>query len=944
MGIARVFVGWQRPTLPAAADYLRERFAAPGRLDMENVVLVLPGARAARRMLEILVDEAAQRRLRLCPPRLVTVGHFPELLYRAKRPFAGDLVQELAWVEALRHSGPRAGALISALPADGDLLSWLAMGRMLRLLHRELAAEALDFADVARRGQEIPGFHEAARWETLAEVQDRYLHVLDGLDLWDLQTARLYAIEHGECQTGAELVLVGAADLNRSQRQMLDQVAPRATAVVFAPLDLADRFDEFGCVRPPAWLGQQIAVSADQIQVVESPEDQVEAAVRAIAGWAGRYNTEQIAVGVPDEQLVPYLLQSFGRCGLAARYGAGVPVLRSLPCRLLSSAAEYLRTDQFAAFSGLVRHPAVHDWLAKHGVPGDWLSAIDRYYADRLPHTLADLAKPADPDATQSNDPARTVVAETHRAVESLCGSLRGPPRALGEWSGPIAQFLLSAFGRSPLDRRQEPDRTTLAACETIREVLEEHAAVPGGLAPSLSGPEALDLVLRQVAGGRVPAPPDRGAAELLGWLELPFDDAPALVVTGFNEGRVPSAINADLFLPNQLRRILAIEDNDRRYARDAYALSLLAASREQLRLIAGRRTAEADPLLPSRLLFACDEAAMAERVLAYFSGGPPRGKGDSPLLCEGTVPFSPPDLPASRLEVPRPKPLAEPILSMRVTEFKDYLECPYRYYLKHVLKLETLGDRADELDGAAFGSLAHEVLRAFGQGPAADAADEKLICGQLDRLLDRAARAHYGRRPLPSILVQIEQLRGRLRALGRWQAQWASEGWRIEHVEVGPKGAEAALVVDGRPMILRGRMDRIDVHPEKGRMIFDYKFSDRARTPDQTHRRKGDWIDLQLPLYRHLATALGLEGPVQLAYLVVPKDLGNTGHKPAGWTEEELHTADDSAAEVVRRVRAEQFWPPAAPPPAFSEQFAAICQDGRFGAAAAAGEEEITD
>ena len=101
---------------------------------------------------------------------------------------------------------------------------------------------------------------------------------------------------------------------------------------------------------------------------------------------------------------------------------------------------------------------------------------------------------------------------------------------------------------------------------------------------PSVAGIDAVRLVLRQIEGGNIPPLLDPGAMELLGWLELPLDDAPAVIVTGFNEGCVPASLNADVFLPNQLRRALGIEDNDRRYARDAYALSVLAASRKAAR------------------------------------------------------------------------------------------------------------------------------------------------------------------------------------------------------------------------------------------------------------------------------------------------------------------------------------------------------------------------
>jgi RecB family exonuclease len=278
----------------------------------------------------------------------------------------------------------------------------------------------------------------------------------------------------------------------------------------------------------------------------------------------------------------------------------------------------------------------------------------------------------------------------------------------------------------------------------------------------------------------------------------------------------------------------------------------------------------------------------------------------------------------------------------MRVTEFKDYLACPYRYYLRHVLGLESLADSAGELDGAAFGSLAHEVLSALGKDPELAAGKADVIGKFLDAQLAAAVLAQFGKRPMPSILVQVEQLRRRLAALAQWQAGWAAQGWRIEHVEFSPAEGKAFLLVDGQPMFLRGRIDRIDVQESSGnRTIFDYKTSDRAKTPEQAHRKKGQWIDLQLPLYRRLVAGLGIEGPVELAYIVLPKDVSRVGPLPAAWTDDDFDDADRAAADVIRRVRAEEFWPPVKPPPAFSEEFAAICQDGRFGAVIAAEEAE---
>ena len=254
-----------------------------------------------------------------------------------------------------------------------------------------------------------------------------------------------------------------------------------------------------------------------------------------------------------------------------------------------------------------------------------------------------------------------------------------------------------------------------------------------------------------------------------------------------------------------------------------------------------------------------------------------------------------------SQLEIPRPKRLSSPITSMRVTEFKDYLGCPYRYYLRHVLGLESLSDSAEELDGGAFGSLAHEVLHALGKDQEVAVGKAETIAKYLDAQLAAAVVTHFGKTPLPSILVQVEQLRRRLAALAQWQADWAAQGWRIEHVEVSPADGKAFLVVDGQPMFLRGRIDRIDVQESSGkRMIFDYKTSDGAKSPEKAHRkRSGEWTDLQLPLYRHLVAHLGIVGPVELAYINLPKDISHVGHQPAEWTQEDFDDADSAAADV---------------------------------------------
>ncbi len=130
-----------------------ERFGSSSRVDLRHVVVVVPGGRAGRRLLEILVDRAESNRLMLAPPRIATVGNLPELLYQAKKPVADDLVQQLVWADVLRKlDRGELAQVVAERPDDGDTERWLDLGRLLQTLHRELASDGLDFSEVVVHG------------------------------------------------------------------------------------------------------------------------------------------------------------------------------------------------------------------------------------------------------------------------------------------------------------------------------------------------------------------------------------------------------------------------------------------------------------------------------------------------------------------------------------------------------------------------------------------------------------------------------------------------------------------------------------------------------------------------------------------------------------------------------------------------------------------------
>ena len=196
------------------------------------------------------------------------------------------------------------------------------------------------------------------------------------------------------------------------------------------------------------------------------------------------------------------------------------------------------------------------------------------------------------------------------------------------------------------------------------------------------------------------------------------------------------------------------------------------------------------------------------------------------------------------------------------MTAFRSYLACRYRFYLRHVLHLSPMDDVAEELGPDTFGTLIHEVLNQFGTDTIRDATDPQKIRRFLHHALNQYVTSALRRRPLTGPGGSDRAGPTRLDAFANWQARWAADGWKIKHVETsGGKNAAVLQIGENTAMTLHGRIDRIDERDGQW-AIFDYKTGDTAKTPQETHFKSGQWVDLQLPLYVNLAKTLEIQGP----------------------------------------------------------------------------------
>lgn len=963
----RVFMGWHRPALVSAVAWLEREYTAENDFDLSDLLVVLPGGRAGRRFLELLVEQAGHRVL--VPPEIVTAGSLPERLYEPHRPIASDLLCLLVRAATLRQADPDLIAVITSKPpAKVDLTAWTDLARQIDQLDADLSADAVRFEEVL--GQEGSAAVETddRRWEALTLLQNEYESSLSAQGLCDLHRARFEAIDQLRCVTGRKILLLATADLNRVTRKMLEQVAADATPLIYAPPEEAETFDAMGTLIVNRWVDRGLEVDDACLHVVERHRDQAREVGHLIAAAAREHQlvADQITIGAADESLNASIERMLTRSGVSARPAAGRLVGRSRPGTLLDVLARFLQTQAFRDWATLLRHPDLE--AALEAPPTDQnsqtrgttplLAMLDQYASNYLPGQLPQDRRGRDAFKLQT-------VRDKLNHLTALLGNDRRP---LGDWSQPIMETLAAVYGVRPLDRRDEEDATIIRALESITDVLRQLAALEpdSTFVPDTTAAEAIQFVLVQLAGtaippeaaspatppefARPPGPaddPDRNKAtttpesaiELLGWLELHLDDAPCLFVAGVNEGLIPESVSYDIFLTDQLRAVLGIRDNRARLARDKYFLKSILRSRPQVTLVAARRGRDDQPLMPSRLVLACDALTMARRIDRFYTGTesaktPVAGRPSedkstrrSPdeVIVEPHL-FRPP-LPA--LNDPA---INELLQHLPVTAFGDYLRCRYRFFLKYILRLEPLDDQAVELDAAAFGSLLHDTLKVFGQSDQADSTDPQEIHEVLTTALDRQAAARFDRARLPAVALQLELARVRLESFARWQARTASDGWRILTNRI-----ETVLSAPLEPgVVIKGRIDRLDRHRDGSLRVIDYKTGDTGKSPEDVHRRRNgetrEWINLQLPLYRFLLEKNGVISPsddVQLGYVLLPKQDEKTGFEQAMWDRQDMEEALNRAQELVQQIRSQVFWPPS--PPDHRDEFSSLCMEGTF-------------
>ena len=323
--------------------------------------------------------------------------------------------------------------------------------------------------------------------------------------------------------------------------------------------------------------------------------------------------------------------------------------------------------------------------------------------------------------------------------------------------------------------------------------------------------------------------------------------ELPVVFVCGLVEGQFPRYQPADAFLPERVRRRLKEAglrirtgpdiDDEERFLFDS-ALSRATAS---LVMSYPKNDSRGEQNLPSLFLDA-GQARTESRAV--------RMRIEQPAAATSAGPIRSPDL----ITI-----LKEKHAEMRATALESYFQCPFQFFGRHTLKLESAPMRAEKrLDFRLRGTIVHQVIKEWLEAR-----------GPIEPIFERVFAAVTQKEfVVPGYETELlrEQLLGDLCCFA------AAEPWPADYQSQAEVPCRFELA---EGVMIRCRVDRLLTDAEGRSLVIDYKYSREVRDYVSNEDR------LQGPLY-WLAAERGLQLNVAGVYYCSLRD----GIRYAGWGE----------------------------------------------------------
>ena len=374
---------------------------------------------------------------------------------------------------------------------------------------------------------------------------------------------------------------------------------------------------------------------------------------------------------------------------------------------------------------------------------------------------------------------------DAHIAAAEALAAVPGETGAARLWAGEAGEALAEVLAE-------------------LREALDAEGALAFG---GPAGRSRYPALLSALLAGRVVRPRYGRHPRLAIWgpLEARLQHADLTILGGLNEGTWPAEAEPGPWLSRPMRAAFGLPAPERRIGLAAHDFAQAFCAPEVVLTRATR--VEGTPSVPSRWLL------RLEAVLASLEAAPDLAAGAAARLGWAEALDRPAEWLTPAPPAPRPPLPARP-RRLSVTAVETWMRDPYDLYARRILGLKALEPLDADPGAAELGNLVHRALEAYVRahpgGPPKDPEAEILACG---RAVFEAEATPPGVRAFwwP-----------RFERIAAWLAA-RERGGSARHRFAELEG-ELALAAPHGPFTLTAKADRIDLTPEGGLAILDYK------------------------------------------------------------------------------------------------------------------------
>jgi ATP-dependent helicase/nuclease subunit B len=304
-----------------------------------------------------------------------------------------------------------------------------------------------------------------------------------------------------------------------------------------------------------------------------------------------------------------------------------------------------------------------------------------------------------------------------------------------------------------------------------------------------------------------------------------------AWVMVGCDDTQLPSLSDSPMFLSAQLKKLLGCKTQEAEFIQQAMDLSQLMRSHQHWRMIWQSVGTTGEPRQPSPWL---------QRLYVRH-----------PELLKDKLEVPTTSYEAMPISQPRPSLPGDFVkpTSISPSAYRALRECPYRYYVTRLLGLKERSGLEAEVDLSLVGKTLHAALYDFYHGLKTQALENDNIYERTKLLKQRLyAISHKHFKPL----LEVD---------GRWLAAWIEWetlipswiDWHIQREQSGwvfhdgEKQVSFDLQTRFGDIRVSGFVDRLDIHPQEGVEVIDYKFSSKNSI---TKKKNNLQDDPQLVIY----------------------------------------------------------------------------------------------